>query len=452
MKPLLIFLLSFLYCLPITCQEDFVMFLNKGEEAQYTKANIINEAKKEILVSYFIFEDEHIGLIALDLLLIKKEENPDIEIKLLLDGSGHGIHKSILYYLESKGIKIKEFHPTPKVFVPFKNINPIKFFSSIFRLNFRMHDKLIIVDGKKLISGGRNIEKSYYGYSKKNFIDRELYFESKEMTSKVRHYFYQLWNSKHVSKINYFKRNKRGKKFRKNVSKLNNIRSYINHNKDSFRDKCKEIDSKIKRINFEKAHFLSSYIDSTNKFDPYFLSTNLFKLASKIKKSVIIQTPYLLPTKRLYELLNDFKDKNINVEIMTNSYCSTDIMSATAAYDNNKEDLDKLGVKLYEYLGPNYLHAKCAVIDDSLALVGSYNMDPRSAYLNTELVFILDDKRVAKELKRLINYDKQNSIRVQKDANGNLQGYYDCEKSRSEMLSYIIFKFLTKFSFFYDFF
>ncbi len=401
-------LLSFLFYLPVNCQDDFIMFLNKGEEAEYTKANIINKAEKEILVSYFIFEYDRIGLIGLDLLLMKKEENPDIEIKLLLDGFRHGLDKSVLYYLESNGIEVREFHPPPKLVVPFKKINPLRFFAAIADLNLRMHDKLIIVDGDKFISGGRNIEKSYYGHAERNFIDREFYFQSEELTSTVRDYFYKLWNSKHVQKVYYFNRNKRGKRFEREVSRLKNIRNYIEYNRDSFKIKFLDIDSKLKRINFDKAYFLSSYIDSTKKFDPYFLSSNLFDLGLKVKKSVLIETPYLLPTEGFYEILKYFKDNNIDIEILTNSYCSTDMMSVAAAYDNTKEELDELGVEIHEYIGPDYLHAKCAVIDDSLAIVGSYNMDPRSAYLNTELVFIIDDKRVAEELKRLIYHDKQN--------------------------------------------
>ena len=87
-------------------------------------------------------------------------------------------------------------------------------------------------------------------------------------------------------------------------------------------------------------------------------------------------------------------------------------MPVAAAYDNQKNMLSGMGVELYEYLGPDYLHAKSAIFDDSLSLIGSFNMDPRSAYINTELVFVIEDKIVAEKLKNIIIGDMENCVYV----------------------------------------
>jgi len=113
------------------------------------------------------------------------------------------------------------------------------------------------------------------------------------------------------------------------------------------------------------------------------------------------------------------------MQFVTNSFCSTDAMPVAAAYDNEKPKIESLGVELYEYIGPGYLHAKSAVFDDSLALVGSYNMDPRSAYINTELVFVIEDKNVAKELKKLILEDMENCVNTNIATENTFGGYYD---------------------------
>ena len=212
------------------------------------------------------------------------------------------------------------------------------------------------------------------------------------------------------------------------------------------------IDPKTKGIKFKKVKFLNSYDKVKNKFNPEFLSTSLYNLTINTKKSFIIETPYLLPTLRFYKLLRYFKSKGVKMQFVTNSFCSTDAMPVAAAYDNEKPKLEELGVELYEYLGPDYLHAKSAVFDDSLALVGSYNMDPRSAYINTELVFVIDDKNIAKELKRLITEDMENSISTKVISDNSFGGFYDCDKSRKAIMTYVIFKFLTKFGWLYNLF
>jgi len=433
----------------LSAQENYLMFLNDGEEAALARIKVLEKADSELLVAYYIFEDDGIGLVALDLLLLKKELNPGVKIKVLLDGSANRVDKSLWYYLEQHGIEVREFHPSPKLLVPLKKISIRNFIRAFKNANSRMHDKILLADGEDLIIGGRNIEKTYYDLAEKNFHDRDIYFVSKSTGGEVKAYFEKLWNSKHVSKLTYNRRDRKGKHYEKMVNKLKNIRKYTLYHKKDYEEKSKAIDPVKYGMKFDKAVFLSSYNKETGKFDPDYLSTSLYKLALQLKKSFIIETPYLVPTKRLYKLMETLHKKKVKMQFVTNSFCSTDVMPVAAAYDNEKEKLAKLGVEIYEYKGPQYLHAKSAIFDDSLALVGSYNMDPRSAYINTELVFIIDDKNVVSKLASIIEEDKANSVKVitTPDFPG---GYYDCTKSRADMIIYVIFKFLTRFPWLYN--
>ena len=432
-------------------QDNYLLFLNKGDRAALARARVIEKAKKELLVAYFIFEDDGIGLVALDLLLLKKELNPGIKIKVLLDASANGVDKSLWYYLEQQGIEIKEFHPSPKLLVPLNKISIRNFCKALKRANSRMHDKILLADGQDLIIGGRNIERTYYDLAEKNFHDRDIYFVSRSIGKDVKSYFDKLWNSDHVSKLTYNRRYRKGKHYTEMVNKLKNIRNYTLYHRKNYEIKSKNIDPVKYGMKFDKAVFLSSYNKVTGKFDPEYLSGSLFNIALNLKKSFVIETPYLVPTKRLYRLMKILKKKKIKMQFVTNSFCSTDVMPVAAAYDNEKEKLAKLGVEIYEFKGPQYLHAKSAIFDDSLALIGSYNMDPRSAYINTELVFIIDDKNVVNKLDSIIARDKANSVEV-KTTPDFPGGYYDCTKSRSDMILYVIFKFLTRFQWLYNLF
>jgi len=444
---ILILVISLQYSL--YSQQGYIMFLNSEQIAGLSRIKIVEKAKKELLISYYIYEDDKLGLLGLDLLLLKKEMYPDIKIKILLDAQANGIDKSLLYYLEQHGIEIKEFHPLPKLFVPLNKISIKNFFNSMNNLNYRMHDKLIIADNKEIIGGGRNIEKSYYGMDNKNFHDLDFYLKSEILSMKVRKYFLRMWNSKHVKNIVYTRSERSGAHYVKMVDKLKNFRKFTLYNKEKYLRLSEDLDPEIKGIQFKKAKFLSSFNNITGNFEPDFLSTSLFNLAIRIEKSILIETPYFLPTKRMYRLLKYLQKKKVEIDFITNSYCSSDAVPVVAAYDNEKEALFNLGINLYEYKGPDYLHAKAAVFDDKIALLGSYNMDPRSAYINTELVFIFEDENVAKRLKDIIFKDKKECVKVKFDGEKSSGGYYDCSKSGIDIFLYTFFRLFSHLQLFY---
>jgi len=113
---------------------------------------------------------------------------------------------------------------------------------------------------------------------------------------------------------------------------------------------------------------------------------------------VIIESPYLVPTRRFTESLQRALQRGVHVRILTNSLSSTDNIWPQAAYVGKRRWFVHQGVELWEYFGEESLHAKTAVFDDKVAVVGSYNLDPRSANLNTELVVVIDDPEWARIL------------------------------------------------------
>ncbi len=252
-KNLILLLFFILSSIRLNSQDNFLYFLNNTDDATLARIKIIESAKKELLISYFIFEDDPFGLVSLDVLLLQKELHPDLKIKILLDASANGIDKSLLYYMEQHGIEIKEFHPLPKLFVPWSKISIKNFFNALNNLNYRMHDKMILADDDMLIIGGRNIKNSYYGLNSKNFHDRDLFFRSKSLVSDVKEYFYQLWSSNHVQRIVYYHGDKKGKRRDKIVNKLINIRKYVLSKKSIYQKLISAIDPKTKGIKFEKS-------------------------------------------------------------------------------------------------------------------------------------------------------------------------------------------------------
>jgi cardiolipin synthase C len=127
----------------------------------------------------------------------------------------------------------------------------------------------------------------------------------------------------------------------------------------------------------------------------------------------VIETPYLVPTKELFTDIDYLKKRGVKkIEMITNSISSNDSMLVQLGYETAKKKLLRLGVALWEYKGPDCLHAKSAVLDDRLALIGSFNIDPRSQHLNTETAVAINDRVTARQLSRYIDAHKPNCTRI----------------------------------------
>ena len=147
----------------------------------------------------------------------------------------------------------------------------------------------------------------------------------------------------------------------------------------------------------------------------------LIKLVQDAKHSVVIQTPYLVTTELGQGVFADAEARGVQVRILTNSLAATDNVMAFAGYRAGSDALLAAGVDLFESKpdpamqgevmnGPAAqrrrssmaLHAKSMVIDGKIAVVGSFNLDPRSANLNTESVTVIYSEVVAQHiLKRM---------------------------------------------------
>jgi putative cardiolipin synthase len=139
---------------------------------------------------------------------------------------------------------------------------------------------------------------------------------------------------------------------------------------------------------------------------------------------VIAETPYLVMLKGTFRLLEQLRARGVRVALLTNSMAATDALWVHSRYAFQRRRLLNMGVELYEYRPdaeyqpeliaryalmkektPLALHAKTMVIDRESVFVGSFNMDPRSTHLNTEIGLIIENPALAREVARLIEKD-----------------------------------------------
>jgi phosphatidylserine/phosphatidylglycerophosphate/cardiolipin synthase-like enzyme len=405
-----------------------VYVLEQGIEAMLSRAWLAKHAQHTIDVQYFIFSIDNIGLISTNYLIKAAQRGVKVRVlvdDIMLEAKG----EDLLKIASHENIDIKIYNPMANIG---KNIfqKIINLSTKFHKLNQRMHNKTFIIDKKVSITGGRNVADEYFGYDHKyNFRDRDVLLIG-GITNKVQSSFDEFWENKLSVKIEDLIRNKLEDSYQPIFTNLHNYACNPKNFVPSVRNKINAIPLAIKEIQEqEKLQWLEdveyiSDIPGKNKGDKFLSGSGittekLIALLKSSKKSILIQTPYLVTTKKTRKLLKELIQKGISIKILTNSLASTDNLEAFSGYQRDREALLKTGVEIYEFK-PNAkirqkimsevmqkqlkkapifaLHGKSMIIDSHTSVIGTFNLDPRSANLNTENFVIIPSKKIAKEI------------------------------------------------------
>ena len=368
---------------------DMLRILEDPGDAAQARADVIQQARREINALYFLARNDRVTMTALALL--RDAHRNGVTSRLVVDSYFHHIPKSVLAHLRDEGVEVKVFHP-------FTLRHP----SWIVR---RMHEKLIVADGERYITGGRNLAESYFGLAKKNYVDRDLYVEGESAADAAAH-FQTLWTSTHVAalRVRVTDREKR-----RAAALLDRVMSEL---------RCGE---GIVRIDTGRDWAEDAVAASNVRFlhDPVGegvrVGSRISDLFANAKSSIVIESPYLVPSRALRALLERKSAEGVRVRIVTNSFRSTDGLLPYAGYLKYGRRLARSGIDIHEFKGPDMLHAKSAVIDGRIVLIGSYNIDPRSQYLDIEAMCVAEDEKLARQLLEAINVHVENAWKVDRD-------------------------------------
>jgi phosphatidylserine/phosphatidylglycerophosphate/cardiolipin synthase-like enzyme len=427
-----------------------VRIITQPDEAAEARIWMIHEAKKEILISYYIIEEDGFGLLILEELIEAKIQLPELTILILVDGSANGLSEETMYYIQQAGIRIREYNPLPKLFVPVSHISISGFVRAFKNLNARMHDKLFITDRQFLLTGGRNIKNSYYGIDDINFRDSDIFVHSPEAAQTAALYFHDIWESANVQglcpAIDYSKR----EGYQRKVNQFSTIKNF-----KSSHPRYRSLLSRVHQfpdrwLPVDRVDFLHGFCSKRVEIYPGILHDTLLDLLYSAKSEILIETPYLLCTDDVFELLRAKTRAGVRITIVTNSYCSTDIVAVSGAYDKIKSDLLAMGIHLYEFCGEEHLHSKTFIIDEELAMVGSYNMDPRSACINTEVILSFQGKKAVEKLRNLVDETLLLSVEVKLENGKSTETCTDCDRSFWESFQYLLFRLLSNFRVVYN--
>ena len=140
------------------------------------------------------------------------------------------------------------------------------------------------------------------------------------------------------------------------------------------------------------------------------------QLFHKAEKSIFLQSPYIIPSKKMMSgFFNEIQKAGVDLKVLTNSRASTPNYLAYSVYLNYRKKMVESGADIYEYHGEHSIHTKAYGIDNDMSLIGSFNIDPRSAFLSTETMVVIHSKEIKNQLDEMTNGYEKKSLLIGED-------------------------------------
>lgn len=358
-----------------------MMLLDTGADSFIQRLHLIRSAQKTIELEFFIFDLDVASRITTSELIKKAKEG--VQVRILVDSSVPVFRLTPAYaqILRGHGIHVKYY-----------NYMPIyRFISS----QHRSHRKLLIVDDKAFITGGRNVAKDYFDLKEDyNFIDSDILIRG-EMAQTARESFDQYFNSELTEDPNFDEVKEKH---------LNKAKDFLKSDPGDDRlvnDLAAEATVSPVSYTCNESLFITDPPAGGEEARQVF--KEIVKLATEAKDEVVAESPYFVIKRGGYDVLKELSNRKVHLDILTNSAHSTDAIYAVSSLMFRLYKLSQLDLSLSVMTGEAVkgesslrvaesarwgLHSKRAVIDHRHTLVGTYNIDPRSANLNSELMVV----------------------------------------------------------------
>ena len=360
---------------------DRAAILFDNTEALEERIRLISHASESIVLSTFDFCEDNSGKRMLAALY--DAANRGVKVQILIDGYSYMTHVQGKASFQALGALD---NVTIKVYNPINLLEPSK-------LMARLHDKYLLVDETAYILGGRNTydyflgdETNYKNYDWDVLVCRDGQDENSSFYQ-VEEYFQSVWSlpdCKIVMNTMPLRKNARNR-----VTEAGKALTVLYENmKSEKEDWFTAKDYTQMTVETSQIRLLSNPIDASVKEPVLFY--NMTELMRQSEGKIVFHTPYILCNDYMMERLAALCAANPDVTMMTNSVANNGNPFGATDYLIHKPKILDTGVRILEYdQGVSY-HGKCFTIGDRLTGVGSFNWDMRSAYIDTELMLVID--------------------------------------------------------------
>jgi putative cardiolipin synthase len=395
-----------------------------GVDGFLARVQMVNAAERTIDLQYFIFRADETGKLLTESVL--RAADRGVRVRVLVDDGETNAGDDQLVALDA--------HPNieVRIFNPFayrgssKLIRFLEFMFSNARLDYRMHNKLMVVDNAIALIGGRNIGDEYFQVDPEKQVADDDVLAAGPMVRELSGTFDEFWSSAMTIPVRALADESASD------AALAKYRKRLSEHRQQLKEDGTDYASRVAtgeplagimsgRLPLVWAHARLVYDSPEKKLVDNgrmvgrLMHRPVAGAAAAVQSELLMVTPYFIPGAEGMRMFSDLRKRGIRVSILTNSLESATVLIAQSGYMRYRRPLLEDGVEIYEVrslLGNargsgqttkisrygNYsLHAKMFIFDRSSLFIGSMNFDPRSAHLNTEIGLIIDSPELAQQ-------------------------------------------------------
>lgn len=421
--------------------------LTSGLSSLRKRLQLIESAKYSIETEFFIFGNDQVGRIYTQALVRKARAG--VRVRILVDHHPQDANFNSVdaALLAQYGVEVRYYNNT-------------SFFKEFMKANHRLHRKSLIIDGQSAVVGGRNMSDNYFEFHNElNMLDTDVSIEG-SLVSSIKDSFEEFWDSKLTAlpekvqeptladfglksetRIPYDVTSEgrvlRFREARKAYqAKLASARQLIAPSTQDLK--------MLERVETYGEQLLQSETSGICQ-ETYFFADlpghesqsrvvyhQIVNFLSTAKRKMVVESPFCIKTET-DSLFKHALKRKVQVDILTNSLYSADVDLSIAPFFSYAKELAATGAQIYLYKGegPNWFqsgnpfalktrwgtHAKTIILDNDSVLIGSFNMDPRSAFLNAEMALVCrNNPHLAIGLNKEIQKRKSTTVKLNQNA------------------------------------
>jgi cardiolipin synthase C len=400
--------------------ESAYRIVSVGVDGFLLRMEMINTAERTLDLQYYILHGDESGRLLTEALL--RAADRGVRVRLLLDdGEAVPGDEQIFAIAGRPNVEIRVFNP-----FAYRGENRFlkgtEYLLHHSRLDYRMHNKLLVADNSMALAGGRNIGDQYFQIDPDSQFADDDVFVAGPTVHDLSRTFDEFWNSalaipaqalhsakthQHSAKAHPDKVEKAGFDYQSKLESGEPLAGIL-----AGRLPLTWAHAQVVCDSPEKGKMAHRTGVGSLMYEP------VAHAVARVQSELLIVSPYVIPSKDEVHLLQDLLAHKVRIRILTNSLESAPELSAHSGYMHYRTELLKDGVEIYEVrsrLGNprgsgqsekisrygNYaLHAKLYVLDRRRLFIGSMNLDQRSRRLNTEVGLIIDSPELAEEAAR----------------------------------------------------
>ncbi len=405
--------------------ETGVQLLASPLDAFAARIALAAAAERSLDIQYYIWHADRTGQLMFE--EIWKAAERGVRVRLLLDDlSTSGLDGTLTALDAHPKIDIRLYNPIVQ-----RRTRWLAFMTDFGRLNRRMHNKSFTSDNVVTIVGGRNIGDAYFGlHEELLFADLDV-VAAGAVVADVSRQFDEYWNSASSYPVAQLIRAASEKQKAALLARFAVVRAesasvaYIRAAEST--PLVANLESRRPRLQWSPAELVYDDPAKTRALVPreeLLLFPDMMRATGRPLQRFDLVSPYFVPMPGGTATFANLVAQGVRVRVLTNSLAATDVAAVHAGYAKWRRKLLKAGVVLYEFhpearqaastashrggsgfgvrrsRAPLGLHAKTFAVDSARVFIGSFNFDPRSAMLNTELGLVIQSPSLARQLHR----------------------------------------------------